>query len=129
MRATILFGLFWSLAACGPDETKFIPEFADAYCDFVLACEDPALLTFDGVVTHEDCLAIYGPTVAAMGHGCKYKPGKASRCLRAMEQATCPADEDVPLDQALPSECYEVYIKCVVPQPADATTPPADTGT
>lgn len=126
MRA-MLCGLFLSLAACGPDETKFIPEFADAYCDFVLECEDPAVLTFDGITSHDECLEVYGPEVEALGFGCKYKAKQARRCLQAMEVAACPA-EGTTLQDGLPAVCNEVYIDCEVPSPGTSDPTPDDSG-
>lgn len=111
MRAVAYGLLLTGLIGCGPHETRFIPDFADRFCDLVLECEDPAVLVFDGIEDREDCLSLYGNGIDSQGEGCKYKRKRGKRCLRAMELMTCPTD-GTPLRDALPLECDEVYIKC-----------------
>ncbi len=131
---TALYGLsLLTLAGCGLNETHFVPDYADRYCDAVLACSSPAQLTFDGVSTHDDCLALIGDQVDTWGGGCKYKGGKAKKCLEAMETLACPAEGKL-LDDVLPPECDEVYIKCEKTAGGDddddddETTEPEETG-
>lgn len=98
------------LAGCGVSRNEFVPEYAAAYCDFYMECGDPAQLTFDGVLTADDCLALYGPDIDAQAEACGFKNGKAKDCLGALEVATCPADGDV--DAGLPVTCHEVFVNC-----------------
>jgi len=101
------------LAGCGLDETYFVPDYADRYCEAMLACASPAQLTFEGITGQDDCLGLVGPDIDAWGEGCKYKAGKAKKCLKAMEALACPAEGQT-LDDVLPIECDEVYIQCAV---------------
>jgi len=100
-----------TLASCGLHETHFIPDYADLYCDAMLSCSTASELNFDGVASHEDCLGLIGSDVDGWGEGCKYKGGKAKKCLKAMEVLTCPGEGKL-LDDVVPLECDEVYIKC-----------------
>lgn len=127
MRNAAVILLTTILAACGaPKEGEFIPAYADAWCSYVMECSDPAQLTFDGVLEHEDCLALYGEDVAARGSGCKYKKRKAQECLDAMSFTTCPA-EGAPLEKGLPPICEEVYVKCSGSASSDADLDEEDT--
>lgn len=126
MRTSMSAAFAMLLAACGqPHESVFIPEYADLWCAYVLECADLASLRFDGLTDQEDCLAVYGPRIESVGEGCTYKAGKAKRCLRAMELATCPAEGE-PLDANVPSVCAEVYVKC--PTEVDVSPNLTDTG-
>jgi len=61
---TILCGLsLLTLAACGIDETVFIPDYTDHYCQALMDCDDPAVLTFDGIESKDDCLGMVGPEI------------------------------------------------------------------
>lgn len=109
---TALYGLsFLTVAACGLHETHFVPDYADFYCEALLTCSSQAQLTFEGVSSADDCLALIGDDVDTWGEGCKYKGGKAKKCLVAMSSLTCPTDGQT-LDDVLPLECDEVYTKC-----------------
>lgn len=118
-----------ALAGCGPGKTKFVPEYADGYCAYLFECGDPAELTFDGILSVEDCLAVVGPEVDLLLATCKYHAGKAKDCLDGLSVAACPA-EDQPLEAGLPPTCGEVWTDCPPPPADDSpenTTPPEDT--
>ncbi len=110
-----------AFVGCGPGKTKFVPEYADGYCAYLFACSDPAQLTFDGLLTVDDCLAVVGPEVEALMSTCKYHAGKAHDCLKQLEVATC-APEGEPVDQGLPGVCIEVWTECGPPADPTVTT-------
>jgi hypothetical protein len=85
---------------------------------------------FEGIASHDDCLGLFGADVEAWGESCKYKGGKAKKCLKAMESLVCPVEGET-LDDVLPIECEEVYIKCTVTAGGDddeETTTVEETG-
>ena len=98
------------LVGCGVSRNEFVPEYAASYCDYYMECGDQAQLTFDGVLTTDDCIALYGPDIEAQNAACKFKNGAAKDCLETLPMATCPADGDV--DAGLPVTCHEVYVNC-----------------
>ena len=127
----VLYGLCGlSLASCGLDESYFVPDYADRYCDAFMSCSSSAQLMFEGIASHDDCLGLFGADVEAWGESCKYKGGKAKKCLKAMESLVCPVEGET-LDDVLPIECEEVYIKCTVTAGGDddeETTTVEETG-
>ena len=126
---TIICGLSLSfLAACGVDETVFIPDYADQYCETMLGCVDPAALNFDGISTKDDCLAIIGPEVEDTVGRCDYSPKKAKRCLKAMEGMGCPGDGQT-VEDVIPLECSEVSSNCSAPKETGTTGGTTPTGT
>lgn len=117
------FGALVALAACGVDETHFIPDYADLYCDTVMSCSEPALLLFDGIETKDDCLAIVGPAIESEVLNCDYDPKSAKRCLKGMEGMGCPGEGQT-VDDVLPLDCAQVSSICKEP-----VTEPTGTGT
>jgi hypothetical protein len=115
MRA--LVPLLLGIAACGPGKSKFVPEYADGYCAYLFECVDPAQLTFDGILSVDDCLAEVGPAVDDLMQACKYHKGKAHDCLKELELVPCPAEGE-PIESGLPAVCSEVWTECPNP-PAD----------
>lgn len=114
------------LLACGPGRQKFVPEYADIYCSFLLECGDPAELTFDGILSMDDCLVVVGPAVEQQMATCKYHTGKAKDCLNELEVASCPA-EDEAFDDAVPAVCDEVWTQCAAPAADDNNSTLEDT--
>ena len=97
------------LVGCGLPESDFSREYTQGWCDYYLACEDPAILLFDGIDGFEDCEPLVAPHVVTMGSVCKFKGGKAKDCLAAVEALTCPTDE---FAFTVPAECSAVYPGC-----------------
>lgn len=118
------------LAACGVDETVFIPEYSDNYCAKLVECTDAAVLRFDGIETVDDCLAVIGPEIEAEVQSCDYSPKNAKRCLKAMEGMGCPGPDQA-FDDVLPLDCGQVSSSCS-PAAADTnestTTPTGGSG-
>lgn len=123
MRATLCGISLLTLAACGVDETVFIPDYADYYCQSVMDCTDPAVLTFDGIGSMDDCLAIVGPDLEAEVGYCDYNGKAAKKCLQAMETMGCPG-VDQTVDDILPLDCAQVLSACSPPKddPTGGTT-------
>jgi hypothetical protein len=115
------------LAGCGVDETVYIPEFANLYCQRTMDCEDNAVLVFEGFATLDDCLAVIGPEIEAEVSGCKFKGKAAKKCLNAMEKMTTCWPDDSTLDDNLPQECAEVLVDCALGRAA--TTGSTSAGT
>jgi len=112
MRWHVAMAGIFGLAACGVGKGNFVPTYAAAYCDYVLACSDPAQLTFDGVLSLDDCLAVVGPELEVQADTCNYNPGVAADCLDAMAILQCPA-EDASIDDGIPPVCLGVFEACV----------------
>ena len=125
MRAMLTGIMLLALTGCGLDETVFIPDYADAYCAQAMSCADAATLAFDGMSTLDDCLAQVGPDIEAEVAVCKYRGGKAKKCITAIENMSCPPD-GVAFDQFLPVECESVLIDC---EDGGATAEPTTTTT
>ena len=106
MRSTWMFVAL--LVGCGPSEAEHAAEFTSAYCSWLLDCEDPAVLTFDGIQSFEDCEALIAPEATGYGTTCKYKGGNSKACIRAMNALSCPEDASF----SMPPECSEVYLGC-----------------
>lgn len=107
-----VFGVMLLCSGCGLTQGDFTTEYTAAWCDYLLACGDQSELTFDGILTAEDCVANYQTEVALMGAGCKYKAPAARQCIDAL--ATTPACplEGEPFESGLPAICDEVYVEC-----------------
>lgn len=109
-------------SACTYNPTRFVRDYADLYCESVMACSDPDDLAFEGIASHEDCLGLFGPDLDAQAQReCTYKGGKARACIRRMKKLECPA-EGVLLDEVLPEECGEIYTECEPVEDTDAGT-------
>lgn len=102
--------LLWTVG-CGETRSEFEASFTDQYCRLFVECGDPALLTFEGILTEEDCVREYQQPVVNWGLQCKYKRNRAKDCMGAMEVATCPA-EGTEVWEAIPAECQEVFDGC-----------------
>lgn len=98
-----------ALGACGPERSDFIEEYTGAYCDWMIRCVDPSLLTFDGIDSPAACATVYKAEVAGVGLGCKYKGRFAEDCVEETRNATCPTE-----GRAFPAtpSCLEVYTDC-----------------
>lgn len=117
-----------TLSGCGLDETVFIPEYADLYCEAALRCGDPAVLVFDGLSTMDDCLSVIGPEIEGDVERCKYRGGKAKKCLEALEGLACPP-EGTSIDEVLPLECSAALTECAqVAEPMESTNISGGTG-
>jgi hypothetical protein len=107
------------LAACGGiPENEFIPGYTTALCEHELICGDPAQLTFEGVLTVDDCVRRREAEVATWGVGCKYRAGDAAVCLEDMALLQCPAAEGTLADR--PSSCLPVYFDCTLVEEVEA---------
>ena len=116
------------LSGCGIDETVFIPEYADLYCEAALRCGDPAVLVFDGLSTMEDCLSVIGPEIEGDVARCSYRGGKAKKCLEAMQDLACPP-EGTSIDEVLPLDCAAALTECAqVVEPVGSTNTSGGTG-
>ena len=107
-RVSIAFVL---VMGCGVSQSEFIPGYAERYCELVLDCGNAADLVFDGLDTQKECLAVEGPRVESWGKGCKYKGGKARKCLAELDEMTCPSP-GASIDEALPAVCNDIYLDC-----------------
>lgn len=116
MRAALLLTL---LAACGGiPENEFIPGYTTALCEHELTCADPAELTFNGILTVDDCVLQREAEVAGWGVGCKYRAGDAAVCLEDMALLQCPAAEGTLAER--PASCLPVYFDCTVVDETEA---------
>lgn len=106
-------------AACGLDEGIFADEYTQALCQHELACGDQAELTFDGILTADDCYTVRIADVGAWGAGCRYKPSDAEVCLADMQSLVCPAGDGLLADR--PLSCETVYFDCPTTQPRTPT--------
>ena len=114
MRA-ILAGLtLMTLAGCGIDETKFIPEYTQLYCEKYMECSDQAVRVFDGIDDIDQCLGTVGPQIEAEVGYCDYNPKAAKKCIKAMEAMTCPGEGQF-LDDVVPLDCSEAVNACNPP--------------
>ena len=107
MRQAIAMMLVLFLAGCGSSRAKFDENFTSAYCDLVLACEDEAVLTFDGIETIGDCTSQIAPEVTTLGAECKFKRRNGKQCVNALADVTCAEEGGF----AMPVECEEVFKK------------------
>jgi hypothetical protein len=110
-------------------ESTFVPEKTDAFCAWLLRCEDPAVIAFDGMDLPV-CQGTFGPTFQEEGADCrKFKRGIAKQCVASLEAATCPP-EGTSVEEAIPEVCAFVYERCdaFIPAPAPAlpSAEPAD---
>lgn len=103
------------VAGCGGmAENEFMPAYVEAFCEHVLTCSDEAELTFDGILTVEDCVLQREAEIARWGVGCKYRPLEAAACLDGMAALQCPAAEGTLADR--PAACLPVYTECLSAQ-------------
>jgi hypothetical protein len=114
-RVVGMRGAWLALAVlCGScsyyDESFFVPEYAEIYCDLVMQCGTGAEMTFDGYDSKKECLAKEGPRIDDWGEGCTYKHKAASACIEEFGGAKCPGSGDV--DAAVPAVCGDVYEDC-----------------
>lgn len=110
MRSLSLVSLACFVIACGPPQNEFATEYNDLWCQHVLTCEDPAVLTFNGITTVEDCKERNISEIADWASGCQYQPSAATQCIADMETLSCPTGEPRPNDP--PATCDSVYINC-----------------
>ena len=120
------------LSACGIAREDFVLAYKDRYCELVLQCSDPAELTFDGVLTKDDCIERSGYEITSWGLGCRYRSIDAEQCLADLDAAVCPAAVGELPER--PLSCEGVYVDCgaVDAETIDSDTPaesPVDTDT
>lgn len=118
MRPLALAAMAIGLCGCSLNQAEYSAQFTVAYCEWLLDCEDPAVLTFDGIHSAADCEAIMAPEVTSYGTTCKYKGGKANKCLDAMENLACSDDGSF----QLPAQCEAVYPGCTFGEEEEETT-------
>lgn len=112
MRALSALALGGLLAGCGMGEGEFIVSYNQKQCEHVMACADAAQLTFDGILSQEDCEIAKEEEVSLWGLGCKFRPSDAKQCLEDMALRTCPGAEGQLADP--PASCGPVYFDCEV---------------
>ncbi len=106
------------VAGCGMEQADFATAYATKLCELELTCGDAAELTFNGILTVEDCLPSAQYQVSAWGQGCRYRPSDATVCLEEWEAAVCPAAVgDLP-DR--PLSCAAVFYDCGAPAEVEA---------
>lgn len=99
-----------ALGGCGMPQGEFQAAYLESLCEHVMACSDPAQLTFDGILTQEDCKLQRGEEVGEWGVGCKFRASLAEACLEDMAALTCPAGEGQLA--ARPDSCALVFEDC-----------------
>lgn len=104
-------------AGCGISRQDFTVEYTDHLCTHLLTCGATAELTFDGILTQEDCLDRKTYEVSQWGLGCKFQPGDAATCLEDMATLVCPPGEGQIAET--PLSCATVYTAC---EASSATT-------
>lgn len=109
MRLVALFAASMALG-CGIEEAEFVDTYAAALCDHTMACSNTATLTFDGIVSHEDCVELRYNSVGEWGVGCKFKAKPAATCLEDMAVLACPPAEGALAER--PVSCDYVYVDC-----------------
>ncbi|HMV67249.1 MAG TPA: hypothetical protein PKA64_10395 [Myxococcota bacterium] len=93
-------------------EGEFITGYTQRLCKHTMACGDSAELTFDGILSQEDCEIEREAEVAGWGLGCKFRAGDAKTCLEDMDALTCPGAAGQLAD--IPTSCAAVYYDCQV---------------
>lgn len=124
MRRVLLGACCLLLSGCW-SESKFVDEFVDAECTFLMECYDEAILNFLGWDTLEDCIADEGVRVVTEAEGCTYDRKAAKPCVKELEEATCPED---PTDFELPAICEDVFVDCEANSDTSDTGDTGDTG-
>jgi len=120
MRRVSWLASFAMLAGCLSDDA-FVDKYVDAECELLMGCYPPAVLTFLGWDTIEDCVAEQSQELVNEADGCTFdrKAGKA--CIQQMKDVTaCPAEGDAFIP---PEICDDVFVDC----PVDDTADTADT--
>lgn len=102
---------------CGMPESEFVVGYTEALCEHALTCGDQAELTFDGILTQDDCVLRKEEEVALWGAGCRFRGVDAEQCLLDMQTLQCPAAEGALADT--PVSCEAVYVDCSKPPSAD----------
>ncbi len=97
-------------AGCGISRQEFTVEYTDSLCAHLLTCGDAAELTFDGILTQEDCLDRKTYEVSQWGLGCKFQPSDGAACLDDMAALVCPPGEGQIAET--PLSCATVYTAC-----------------
>lgn len=100
-----------ALIGCGIEEAEFVETYTNSLCDHVMACSTESVLTFDGIVTVDDCYLDRYNDVGEWGAGCKYRATAAEDCLADMATLTCPAAEGELAER--PPSCDFVYFECI----------------
>lgn len=109
LTVSAVVGLGAISAGCGPAQSEFAAEYNTAWCEHVLACGDPALLTFDGITSVEVCEEREVESLIAWASGCQYVPGAATQCVFEVQELTCPAGGGL---AERPLSCEQVYVNC-----------------
>ena len=127
MRFALVFLGAGSLVGCGWSEARFIDEYVEVECGFLLECNDPAVNTFLGWESLEDCIDDRGPRLARLASSCEYHREAARPCVQELEEVACPPDGE---ELDYPPLCEQVYQDCgdgTFPSESDGHT--LDTGT
>jgi hypothetical protein len=112
---------FVALSACGIPREEFVVEYTNHLCAHKLTCGNQADLTFDGILTVEDCVEREQSFVGEWGLGCRFRAGDAVTCLEDMAALTCPAGDGQLAD--VPLSCTPVYSDC---DPSVVDSPPEE---
>lgn len=107
MRFLVLFPVL--IGGCGWSTERYVDEHVQAECAFLLDCQDPAVTTFLGWETVEDCIEDRGPELTALAQGCEYDSRSARACVKGFEELACPADGE---ELAIPAVCDQVFLGC-----------------
>jgi hypothetical protein len=73
-------------------------------------CGDQAEMTFEGILSVDDCYTIEEPNVGRWGQGCRFRPRDAEACLADMELLQCPPAAGTLAER--PLSCEEVFFGC-----------------
>lgn len=110
LTVSAALGLGALSAGCGPAQAEFADEYNTAWCEHRLACEDAAVLTFDGITSVEVCKEREVEALIEWASGCQYVPSAATQCVFEVQELTCPAGGGL---AELPLACDQVYINCI----------------
>lgn len=120
MRSWRTLGLLLiALSGCDAlTKGEFVGAYTNALCEHELMCGDQALMTYEGILTVEDCVEVRAHDVGVWGQGCRFRAKDAEACLADMEALTCPPAVGSLADR--PVSCETVYFDC---DPTESTTP------
>jgi hypothetical protein len=113
------------VVGCGMPQSEFIVSYTESFCEHKMTCADAAELTFEGILTQEDCVLQEEKGVSLWGLGCKFRASDAQNCLDDMALLTCPAAVGQLSDP--PLSCGTVFFACeTVDTTADTDAPAAE---
>lgn len=109
MRCVFTLMCAMLVAGCAWSEDRFVNEFVEADCAFLVECYDDAVLEFLGWDSVDDCIQDRGTEVVTDAEGCEYNKRAARACVKGIEEMACPADGSEP---DYPLLCDEVFREC-----------------